>query len=1297
VILRRIQPWCWLLALGIAWTARGAGPYGTDNGWAVQNDGSILLTASVAAKLSQAEVGWVRVEMRLFGSHTTWDSTILGYYDTAVNNARSAGLQVLMLIDGGSWPGSQTDWTQNNSENNPGANGDNPYVEGYATNAVVPIVQHFHDRVKCYELWNEPNCWTSNPSPGVYAGATFIYPSNYGWLLTRSWEAVHVAQQIKDVTLFSGGLFGLSAFGQNYSSAGGQYLDDTYNTGTNATTGGSFAHTKANYNAYPLDGVGQHLYISQGGLVSSNLFRQYEDWVRQAYTKYEGNNTTKKTIITEFAWQTTNSANANGVSQAVQDTNLVTAFSAIKATPYLQMAIWFSLEDSTAAGLYYGVLDTTGASKQSYPDFQRAERFEGIYANGTTNSGILNYFNGLHQAVLGNPYDNGQDAWVYAFLNGYAQDCDGGSHLKLTLMSSTNGTFEVNDLHGFWSFYNTNNGAVAYGYATTNAYAFASGTRQDFSRGYLTWDAVNQVVWHAGNLVPAPPSGLQALALNGEVDLQWNAVPAAASYNVKRFTTNGGPYAIVTSVVGSPLFADGGVNNNTTYYYVVSAVNSYGESDNSAPANATPDASMGNLPSPWQAADIGNVGLTGGAGYSGGRFTVKGSGADIGSTNDAFNFTSQPFNGDGALIARVKTQQNTDPWAKAGVMFRETLATNAAYAMALLTPTNGSHFEARTATAGSSIDVTGPAVTAPWWVRIMRDGNTFTASVSSNGVNFVQVGATSITMATNVFVGFAVCSHTTNALSMATFDNVTITTPPPAPTGLVASSGDGQVSLAWLATAGAGGYNVKRALASNGPFTNVANGLTLTNYVDLGLTNGITYYYVVSAANNGGEGPNSASASALPGLPAPPTGLQAIAFNGEVDLQWNTVSTATSYNVKRSTTSGGSYSILTSVVGTPVFADGSVANNTTYYYMISAVNSYGEGSNSAPANATPDAGMSLLPAPWQQADIGSVNLTGGAGYSNGRFTTKGSGADIGSTSDAFNFTSQPWSGDGAIIARLRTQQNTDPWAKAGVMFRETLASNSTYAMVLLTPTNGSHLQARTITGGGAADMAGPVVAATYWLKLVRNGSTFSASTSSNGVNYVQVGTTNITMTSNVFVGFAVCSHASNALSTAVFDNVTVTAPPVITSQPASVAAVPGGGAAFSVLAGGTPPLGYQWQTNGVAVAGATNATLNLAHVQAADFAPYTVVLSNPGGSVLSAVASLTPAVSPAIGSPGFASGACTFSFPTELGPAYLVEYKYSLDDPSWLVLTNVPGTGAPVTITDNDLANPAKFYRIQVQ
>ena len=91
------------------------------------------------------------------------------------------------------------------------------------------------------------------------------------------------------------------------------------------------------------------------------------------------------------------------------------------------------------------------------------------------------------------------------------------------------------------------------------------------------------------------------------------------------------------------------------------------------------------------------------------------------------------------------------------------------------------------------------------------------------------------------------------------------------------------------------------------------------------------------------------------------------------------------------------------------------------------------------------------------------------------------------------------------------------------------------------------------------------------------------------------------------------------------------------------------------------------------------------------------MVSNAGGSALSQAADLTLAVSPAIVSPGFDSGTCIFSFPTELGPAYLVEYKYTLDDPSWQVLTNIPGTGGPITTTDNDPASPVKFYPIQIQ
>jgi hypothetical protein len=199
------------------------------------------------------------------------------------------------------------------------------------------------------------------------------------------------------------------------------------------------------------------------------------------------------------------------------------------------MAIWFQWKDNPAGSLWYGVLDSSGSPKASYPDYQRFERFEGIYADGATNSGIQTYFYSLGQAALGNPFDNGHGPWVYGFLNGYAQDLDGGSHGKLSLMSPANGTFELNDLHGLWSFYNTNNGAANYGYPTSNEFSYGPGTRQNFSLGYMTWDQTDQVVWY--------PSGFRpVLAADPDGVLSWSG-----TYFLQNASNVGGPYTDVPS------------------------------------------------------------------------------------------------------------------------------------------------------------------------------------------------------------------------------------------------------------------------------------------------------------------------------------------------------------------------------------------------------------------------------------------------------------------------------------------------------------------------------------------------------------------------------------------------------------------------------------------------------------------------------------------------------------------------------------------------------------------------------
>ncbi len=179
------------------------------------------------------------------------------------------------------------------------------------------------------------------------------------------------------------------------------------------------------------------------------------------------------------------------------------------------------------------------------------------------------------------------------------------------------------------------------------------------------------------------------------------------------------------------------------------------------------------------------------------------------------------------------------------------------------------------------------------------------------------------------------------------------------PAGVVATAGNAQVRLTWAASSGATSYHVKRGTASGGPYTQVGAPAT-TIYTDTGLINGTTYYYVVSAVNKAGESANSAEANAKPvapvQIPPVPTGIVAIAGNAQVGLTWTPSSGATSYHVKRATTSGGPFAQV-GVPTTAAYTDAGLTNGTTYYYVVSAVNTAGESANSAEASAKPVAGV----------------------------------------------------------------------------------------------------------------------------------------------------------------------------------------------------------------------------------------------------------------------------------------------------------------------------------------------------
>jgi len=185
------------------------------------------------------------------------------------------------------------------------------------------------------------------------------------------------------------------------------------------------------------------------------------------------------------------------------------------------------------------------------------------------------------------------------------------------------------------------------------------------------------------------------------------------------------------------------------------------------------------LPNSWLDQDVGSVGDAGGASFSNGTFTVSGAGAQIYGTADAFHFVYQPLSGDGTIIARLVSLQGGTGYVSAGVMIREALSAGSTNAKTADWPSYGGiYFDVRTTTGGGTSEPGRVSATLPYWLKVTRSGSTFTSYTSSDGANWVQLGASqTISMAQNVFVGLAVTSGTPAALATATFDNASITSP----------------------------------------------------------------------------------------------------------------------------------------------------------------------------------------------------------------------------------------------------------------------------------------------------------------------------------------------------------------------------------------------------------------------------------------------------------------------------------------------------------------------------------------
>ncbi len=387
-----------------------------------------------------------------------------------------------------------------------------------------------------------------------------------------------------------------------------------------------------------------------------------------------------------------------------------------------------------------------------------------------------------------------------------------------------NSVFE--SVNGAWADYGgTSNGQLGWAnlqFINASQPTFMANTFPVFTPPYaFTLDPVGSVksivTAGAGNrplnptnpTIPPTPGGLNASAGNAQVSLSWNASAGATSYNVKRATTSGGSYTTIASPTGTT-YVNTGLTNGTTYYYVVSAVNSAGQSGNSSQVSATPTSGSSS------AIQV--------------ESSSYGGGVTIDSNNAGFNgtgFANFPASGGFAQFNSI----NGGAGGSATLVIRYALGVSSTRTGALLI--NG---------------VSQPITFAP------------TGSWTSWATTSVSITLNSGSANTLRFES--------NGSDLGNIDEITVTpsgtaTPPPTPAGINATAGDAQVSLSWNASSGATSYNVKRATSSGGPYTTIASPAGIS-YVNTGLTNGTTYYYVVSAVNSSGESANSSQASATP-------------------------------------------------------------------------------------------------------------------------------------------------------------------------------------------------------------------------------------------------------------------------------------------------------------------------------------------------------------------------------------------------------------------------------------------------
>ena len=468
----------------------------------------------------------------------------------------------------------------------------------------------------------------------------------------------------------------------------------------------------------------------------------------------------------------------------------------------------------------------------------------------------------------------------------------------------------------------------------------------------------------SGEHPPDAPTGLKAMAGNRSVTLTWDGQQDVQYYTLLYSESAGvGESANKIKNATSP-YRHTALQNGVTLYYRLMATNENGNSPLSQEVSASPVLSA---TAPGAPASVtatpgdGQVSLTWGAVSGASKYTIyrdTNTGVMPGTGTVLDNVTSPRAdtgltNGNTYYYVVTATIQGVESLPSA-----EVYGTPKASGSTLSPPAS------LNATAGDKqVTLTWPSVTGAtsytlYWATSTGVTKTTGTAIASATSPYTHTGLT------NGTPYYYVVTATKGALESKESTEASATpkatgTAPSAPTNLVAVSGAKQVTLSWSPSSGATSYTLYWATSTGvTKKTGAAIAGASSPKKHPGLTNGVTYYYVVTASNTYGESVESLEASAKPqggiSAPAAPTNLKAGAGDKKITLSWSPSSGATSYTLYWSFSSTVSQSTGTAVSkATTPYTHSPLTNGTTYYYVVTAENSAGQSPDSNKASATP--------------------------------------------------------------------------------------------------------------------------------------------------------------------------------------------------------------------------------------------------------------------------------------------------------------------------------------------------------